>query len=68
MGAMVKVVGNFDSQHEEIHSSESGSSLSGTFYCISFIDDYSRFVWIYFLRHKSKNVHNFQKLKNSNCD
>jgi histone deacetylase 1/2 len=48
------------------------SSVGRKTYYVSFIDDYSKFVWIYFLKHKSEVFqifHNFQKLveRQFNC-
>jgi hypothetical protein len=28
-------------------------SIGGNSYCLVIVDDYSRFTWVYFLRHKS---------------
>ena len=41
------------------------SSVGGKKYYVSVIDDYSKFTWIYLLRHKSEvfqRFHDFQKL------
>ena len=38
-------------------------SFSGYSYCISFIDDYFRKTWIYFLKAKSKVFERFQEFK-----
>ena len=53
-------VGTYSSKEilEYIHSDVWGpspvASLSGKFYYVSFIDDYLRYVWVYFLTLKSK--------------
>ena len=45
---------------ELIHSDLSGKaavpSLGGSFYCLSLIDDCTRFTWIYFLKRKSDAI------------
>ncbi|CAL2276373.1 unnamed protein product [Prunus armeniaca] len=50
-----------------IHSNICGPmqtpSLGGTRYFITFIDDYSRMCWVYFLRNKSEALHVFKKFK-----
>lgn len=38
-------------------------SLGGNKYYITFIDDYSRMCWVYFLRNKSETFHVFKKFK-----
>jgi hypothetical protein len=39
------------------------SSVGRQTYYVSFIDDFSKFTWIYFLRHKSKVFSVFQKFQ-----
>ena len=41
----------------------SSTSLSGFEYCITFIDDYSRKKWIYFLKEKSEVFEKFKEFK-----
>jgi hypothetical protein len=40
-----------------------GKSLSGCEYYLTFIDDYSRKTWIYFLKTKSEVFKRFQEFK-----
>lgn len=50
-----------------IHSDVCGpmkvSSLGGNLYFISFVDEYSRKMWIYLIKHKSKRFDVLQKFK-----
>ena len=39
------------------------SSLGGSRFYVTFIDDFSRKVWVYFLKHKSDVFANFKKWK-----
>ena len=39
------------------------TSLSGYVYCASFIDDYSRKTWIYFLKKKDEVFEKFKEFK-----
>ena len=39
------------------------TSLSGYEYYVTFIDDYSRNTWIYFLKNKSEVFRKFQEFK-----
>jgi hypothetical protein len=41
----------------------SSSSISGYVYYLSFIDDYSRKTWIYFLKSKDKVFSKFKEFK-----
>ena len=41
----------------------SSRSLSGFEYCITFIDDFSRNTWIYFLKEKSEVFEKFKEFK-----
>ena len=38
-------------------------SIGGSFYFLTFIDDFSRKTWIYFLRHKSETFSKFKDFK-----
>ena len=52
---------------ELIHSDLCGpmqtASLGGNKYFITFIDDFSRMCWVYFLRNKFETFHVFKKFK-----
>jgi transposase InsO family protein len=39
------------------------NSIGGSFYFLTFIDDFSRKIWIYFLRHKSETSTKFKEFK-----
>ena len=41
----------------------SSSSLSGYVYYVSFIDDFSRKTWIYFMNNKEKVFNKFKEFK-----
>ena len=38
-------------------------SIGDSFYFLTFIDDFSRKIWIYFLRHKSETFSKFKEFK-----
>jgi hypothetical protein len=38
-------------------------SIGGRFYFLIFIDDFSRNIWIYFLRHKSETFAKFKEFE-----
>jgi hypothetical protein len=38
-------------------------SLGGNIYFLTFIDDYSRKTWVYFLKHKSETFDKFKEFK-----
>jgi hypothetical protein len=55
-------------QHlEMVHTDLCGpmqtKSIGGRFYFLTFIDDFSRKIWIYFLIHKSENFAKFKEFK-----
>jgi transposase InsO family protein len=59
---------NQDKQHLELfHTDLCGpmqtESIGGSFYFLAFIDDFSKKIWIYFLRHKSKTFAKFKEFK-----
>jgi hypothetical protein len=45
--------GNLELVHSDLFSPVTLLSLGGSLYYVSFIDDFSRKTWIYFLRKKS---------------
>ena len=50
--------------HSDLWGLSSGSSQGRAHYMLTFIDDLSRKVWIYFLRHKSEAFQCFKEWKN----
>jgi hypothetical protein len=49
--------------HSDVFGPVSVPSLGGSIYYVSFIDDFSRNTWIYFLRKKSKVFDKFKEFK-----
>jgi hypothetical protein len=49
--------------HTHLCGSMKTESIGGSFYFLTFIDDFSRKIWIYFLRHKSKTFSKFKEFK-----
>ena len=55
-----KTEGILDYVHTDLWGPTSVESRTGHRYFVSFIDDYSRKVWVYFLRHKSEMFAKFK--------
>ena len=51
--------GTLDLVHSDVCRPMSVHSFSGYSYCVTFIDDYSRKSWIYFLKAKSEVFERF---------
>jgi transposase InsO family protein len=49
--------------HSDVFGPVTVPSLGGSLYYVSFIDDFSRKTWIYFLRKKSKVFERFKEFK-----
>ena len=49
--------------HSDVCGPMSSSSLSGYVYYVSFIDDFSRMTWIYFMKNKDKVFNKFKEFK-----
>ncbi|KAK8921677.1 hypothetical protein KSP39_PZI020061 [Platanthera zijinensis] len=49
--------------HSDLWGPSTTPSLSGKIYFLLFVDDCSRFMWIYFLKHKSDSFETFQIFK-----
>lgn len=49
--------------HSDVLGPISVPSLGGSLYCVSFIDNFSKKTWIYFLRKKSKVFEKFKGFK-----
>ena len=60
-----KSKGILDLVHLDVCEPMSVQSFSGYIYCVSFIDDYSRKTWIYFLKAKSEVLKRFRKVQDS---
>ena len=58
-----KTKGTLELIHSDVCGPMSSTSLSGFEYYITFIDDYSRKTWIYFLKAKSKVFEKFKEFK-----
>jgi hypothetical protein len=58
-----KAKGALDIIHSDVCEPMSATSLSGYVYYVSFIDDFSRKTWIYFLKAKSKVFNKFKEFK-----
>jgi hypothetical protein len=49
--------------HTDLCGPMQNESVGGNIYFITFIDDYSRMCWVYFLRNKSDALNVFKKFK-----
>jgi len=49
--------------HADLCGPMSIESLGGSRYFLLFTDDYSRIIWVYFLKFKSKIFENFKRFK-----
>ena len=58
-----KTEGVLDYVHTDVWGPVRVASLGGSMYFVSFSDDYSRKVWVYFMRHKSKTFAKFKLWK-----
>ena len=45
--------------HVDPFGPPSHASLGGKKYCLVIVDDYSRYTWVYFFKHKSETQKNF---------
>jgi hypothetical protein len=55
--------GILDYIHSDIWGRAPHSSIGGCDYMITFIDDFSRKVWVYFLKHKNGALTTFKQWK-----
>jgi hypothetical protein len=58
-----KAEGVLELIHSEVCGPMPSSSISGYVYYVSFIDDYSRKTWIYFLKSKDEVFSKFKEFK-----
>ena len=55
----------FDLIHSDVWGPSSVSSIGGSRYFVVFVDDYSRYSWIFHMKHRSELLHvysNFAKI------
>ena len=50
--------------HSDVFGHVKQSSISGMRYMITFIDDFSRYVWVLFIKKKSDTFSKFKEFKN----
>ena len=62
-GSESKAKGILEIIHFDVCDPMSSSSLSGYVYYVSFIDDFSRKTWIYFLKNKEEVFSKFKEFK-----
>lgn len=55
--------GILDYVHTDVWGPASVTSKGGSRYFVTFVDDYSRYAWIYFLKHKNEVFNTFKKWK-----
>ena len=53
--------GILDYIHSDLWDPSSGPSHGGAHYTLTLIDDFSRKVWVYFMRHKSEAFWRFKE-------
>ena len=53
--------GLLDYVHTDVWGSIKVTSKGGSRYFVTFVDDYSRYVWIYFLKHKNEVFDTFKR-------
>jgi hypothetical protein len=49
--------------HSDVFGSVKQISLGGMRYMVTFVDDFSRYVWVYFMKEKSETFLKFKELK-----
>ncbi|GKV08051.1 hypothetical protein SLEP1_g19738 [Rubroshorea leprosula] len=49
--------------HSDVFGKVKQSSIGGAHYMVTFIDDYSRHVWVYFMKEKSETLEMFKRFK-----
>ena len=51
--------------HSDVFGPVKQASLSGMRYMVTFIDDFSRYVWVYFQKEKSETFSKFKEFKSA---
>jgi GAG-pre-integrase domain len=49
--------------HSNVFSLIRQTSVSGLKYMVTFIDDFSRYIWVYFMKERSETLSKFKKFK-----
>lgn len=49
--------------HSDVFGLVKQTSIGGMKYIVTFIDDFSRYVWVYFMKHKSETFSKFKEFK-----
>ena len=49
--------------HSDVFGPVKQPSISGLKYMVTFIDDFSKFVWVYFMKEKSETFSRFKEFK-----
>ncbi|RVX10692.1 Retrovirus-related Pol polyprotein from transposon TNT 1-94 [Vitis vinifera] len=49
--------------HSDVFRPIKQASLSGMKYMVTFIDDFSKYVWVYFMKEKSETFSKFKEFK-----
>ncbi|KAL6311801.1 hypothetical protein AAG906_020910 [Vitis piasezkii] len=58
-----KANGPLELIHSDVFGPVKQASLSGMKYMVTFIDDFSRYVWVYFMKEKSETFSKFKEFK-----
>ena len=53
--------GILDYVHTDVWGLAKVASKGGSRYFVSFVDDYSRYAWVYFLKHKNEVFETFKQ-------
>ncbi|RVW47434.1 Retrovirus-related Pol polyprotein from transposon TNT 1-94 [Vitis vinifera] len=58
-----KAKGSLELIHSDVFGPVKQASLSGMKYMVTFIDDFSRYMWVYFMKEKSETFSKFKEFK-----
>ena len=59
----IRATGVLDLIHSDLFGETPEASLGKSRYYISFVDDFSRYAWVYFIRRKSEALDKFREFK-----
>ena len=63
VGKETRVASTLDMIHCDVSGPMPTTSINGSRYFLTFIDDYSRFYWVYFMKQKSEVFEIFEVFK-----